>query len=212
MNGPLLVPGIGAQGGTADDVRRIFGDVLDLAPALQLARDPGRRTDPAALRAAVGRSVDAFSALGPAADAAVGAAVLAVLLLGLAGCGDPIEDYCSQLREDRKEFAEMLESESSSALLGNLPMLHDLAEKSPDDLSDDWQTICAPTRGWTTRSRTRGSSRRTSTAARRRPGSSKAEQQAIAEAAGQITTEEVITAATNIEQQARDVCKVNPGL
>ena len=34
----------------------------------------------------------------------------------------------------------MLDSESSSALLGNLPMLRDLAEKSPDDLSDEWQT------------------------------------------------------------------------
>ena len=30
VNGPLLVPGIGAQGGTADDVRRIFGGVLHL--------------------------------------------------------------------------------------------------------------------------------------------------------------------------------------
>jgi orotidine-5'-phosphate decarboxylase len=28
VNGPLLVPGIGAQGGTADDVRRIFAGVL----------------------------------------------------------------------------------------------------------------------------------------------------------------------------------------
>jgi len=28
LNGPYLVPGIGAQGGTADDVRRIFGDGL----------------------------------------------------------------------------------------------------------------------------------------------------------------------------------------
>jgi orotidine-5'-phosphate decarboxylase len=28
LNGPYLVPGIGAQGGTADDVRRIFGDAL----------------------------------------------------------------------------------------------------------------------------------------------------------------------------------------
>jgi orotidine-5'-phosphate decarboxylase len=25
VNGPLLVPGIGAQGGTVDDVRRVFG-------------------------------------------------------------------------------------------------------------------------------------------------------------------------------------------
>ncbi|MET0449295.1 MAG: orotidine-5'-phosphate decarboxylase [Aeromicrobium sp.] len=29
INGPLLVPGYGAQGGTTDDVRRLFGDVID---------------------------------------------------------------------------------------------------------------------------------------------------------------------------------------
>jgi orotidine-5'-phosphate decarboxylase len=29
INGPLLVPGLGAQGGTVDDVRRVFGDVID---------------------------------------------------------------------------------------------------------------------------------------------------------------------------------------
>ena len=28
VNGPLLVPGVGAQGGTPEDVRRIFGDAL----------------------------------------------------------------------------------------------------------------------------------------------------------------------------------------
>jgi orotidine-5'-phosphate decarboxylase len=28
LNGPILVPGIGAQGGTAEDVRRIFGSAL----------------------------------------------------------------------------------------------------------------------------------------------------------------------------------------
>jgi orotidine-5'-phosphate decarboxylase len=29
INGPLLVPGFGAQGGTADDIRRLFADVVD---------------------------------------------------------------------------------------------------------------------------------------------------------------------------------------
>lgn len=29
INGPLLVPGFGAQGGTVDDIRRIFADVID---------------------------------------------------------------------------------------------------------------------------------------------------------------------------------------
>lgn len=29
INGPLLVPGYGAQGGTVDDIRRLFGDVIE---------------------------------------------------------------------------------------------------------------------------------------------------------------------------------------
>ena len=63
VNGPLLVPGIGAQGGTADDVRRIFGGVLHLVLPSSSREILGAGPDPAALRAAAGRSVDAFSAL-----------------------------------------------------------------------------------------------------------------------------------------------------
>jgi len=63
VNGPLLVPGIGAQGGTADDVRRIFSGVLHLVLPSSSREILGAGPDPAALQAAVGRSVDAFSAL-----------------------------------------------------------------------------------------------------------------------------------------------------
>jgi len=63
VNGPLLVPGIGAQGGTPDDVRRIFGGVLHLVLPSSSREILGAGPDPGALRAAVGRSVDAFSAL-----------------------------------------------------------------------------------------------------------------------------------------------------
>ncbi len=63
VNGPLLVPGIGAQGGTADDVRRIFGGVLHLVLPSSSREILGAGPDPQALQAAVGRSVDAFSAL-----------------------------------------------------------------------------------------------------------------------------------------------------
>ena len=63
INGPLLVPGIGAQGGTADDVRRIFGravrNVLPSSSREVLSAGPS----PAALREAVDRAVDVFSAL-----------------------------------------------------------------------------------------------------------------------------------------------------
>lgn len=63
VNGPLLVPGIGAQGGTADDVRRIFGDVIDLVLPSSSREILGAGPDAASLNAAVGRSLDAFSAL-----------------------------------------------------------------------------------------------------------------------------------------------------
>jgi orotidine-5'-phosphate decarboxylase len=63
INGPLLVPGIGAQGGTAEDVRRIFGDVLDLVLPSSSREILSAGPDAGALHAAVVRSIDAFAAL-----------------------------------------------------------------------------------------------------------------------------------------------------
>jgi orotidine-5'-phosphate decarboxylase len=63
INGPLLVPGIGAQGGTADDVRRIFGDVLDFVLPSSSREILSAGPDAGALHDAVGRSIDAFTAL-----------------------------------------------------------------------------------------------------------------------------------------------------
>jgi orotidine-5'-phosphate decarboxylase len=63
LNGPVLVPGIGAQGGTASDVRRIFGS---LSPAvLPSASREVLRAGPAlpALREAVARLVEQFAFL-----------------------------------------------------------------------------------------------------------------------------------------------------
>lgn len=63
LNGPLLVPGIGAQGGTAADVRRIFGGAL-AAVVPSVSREVLRRgPDVAALRAAVARHVEMFAFL-----------------------------------------------------------------------------------------------------------------------------------------------------
>ena len=63
LNGPILAPGVGAQGGTADDVKRIFGDarrhVLPSVSRGVLQHGP----DVAALRDAVHRRVDEFAFL-----------------------------------------------------------------------------------------------------------------------------------------------------
>jgi orotidine-5'-phosphate decarboxylase len=63
VGGPLLVPGIGAQGGTVADVRRIFGaaaaNVLPSSSRQILAAGPDR----VALREAAERAADGFATL-----------------------------------------------------------------------------------------------------------------------------------------------------
>jgi orotidine-5'-phosphate decarboxylase len=64
IGGPLLVPGIGAQGGTLADVRRVFGPaagrVLPSSSREILRAGP----DPAALRDAARRTAETFAVLG----------------------------------------------------------------------------------------------------------------------------------------------------
>lgn len=63
VNGPLLAPGVGAQGGTADDLKRVFGDALpNVLPASSreiLSAGP----DVAELRAAAQRTNESLAAL-----------------------------------------------------------------------------------------------------------------------------------------------------
>jgi orotidine-5'-phosphate decarboxylase len=63
LNGPVLAPGVGAQGGTIDDVRRIFGGALRaVLPAV--SREVLRRgPDPAAMREAVEELIEQFGFL-----------------------------------------------------------------------------------------------------------------------------------------------------
>ena len=63
INGPLLVPGVGAQGGTAEDVRRVFGAALPQVLPSSSREILGAGPDPARLRAAAQRTVAAFVAL-----------------------------------------------------------------------------------------------------------------------------------------------------
>jgi orotidine-5'-phosphate decarboxylase len=62
LNGPILAPGVGAQGGTPDDVRRIFGVSRGILPSV--SREVLRAgPDPDALRDAVRRCQEQFEFL-----------------------------------------------------------------------------------------------------------------------------------------------------
>ncbi len=63
INGPLLVPGLGAQGGTVADVRRVFSGVLDQVLASSSRGILRAGPEPAGLRDAARREVDALGAV-----------------------------------------------------------------------------------------------------------------------------------------------------
>ena len=106
----------------------------------------------------------------------------------------------------------MTASGSPSALLDGLPMLRDLAEDSPDDLADEWQTLIRALDGLDDAIREAGVEPADFQDGKPPAGLSASDQKAIADAAGQIGADEVVQATSGIEQQARDVCKVNLGL
>ncbi len=140
-------------------------------------------------------------------------ALVVAMLLPLAACGeDQSATYCTDLQQHRKQLADMLESSSPSALLGNLPMLHDLGDKSPRDLVDEWQTFLGALNGLDEAIKDAGVEPGDFEDGKPPAGLSVAEKKAIADAANQMSTEDVVQAASGIEQQARDVCKLNLGL
>jgi hypothetical protein len=139
--------------------------------------------------------------------------LLLVLLASLAGCGgDSQEDYCTALEERRTKIAEMVDSGSPAVLLDNLPMLRDLGEQAPEDLRDEWQTYLDALGGLDEALDEAGVKASEFKDGKPPAGLSEAERKAIADAAGQVAAEETVQAGAGIEQQARDVCKINLGL
>jgi orotidine-5'-phosphate decarboxylase len=66
VNGPLLVPGLGAQGGTISDVRRIFGGAAGNVLASSSRDILSAGPDKAALHAAARRTARELDALAQA--------------------------------------------------------------------------------------------------------------------------------------------------
>jgi hypothetical protein len=142
----------------------------------------------------------------------LGAALAVVLLVPLVACGDPTQDYCSDLKQHNKQIADMIGSDSPAALLSGLPTLRDLADKSPNDLTDEWQTLIGALDGLDQAIKDAGLKPGDYKGGKPPAGLSATDRKAIAAAADQMSTDEVVRAASGIEQQARDVCKVNLGL
>lgn len=135
------------------------------------------------------------------------------LLVPLAGCGgNDFDAYCGDLRRHQKEFSEMIDSTSQTALLSHLPMLRDLADKSPKDLADEWQVFVDALDELEKTIKAAGVKASDFVDDKPPASLSDSDRQKIADAADQVSSDQVVQAVNGIEQEGRDVCKVNLGL
>jgi hypothetical protein len=140
------------------------------------------------------------------------AGITVLLLLGSAGCGDPEKKYCTALKADQETFSEMQDDTSGVALLGHLTLLHRLADKAPDDLSDEWQVFLGALDSFSDTLHQVGVAPGDFVDGKPPAGLSAADRTRVANAADVLSSPDVVDAANGIEQQAKDVCKLQLGL
>lgn len=154
---------------------------------------------------------------------ALAAAPVAALLAAAAGCGggnplsglvgqdDTPAAYCQALQADRTAFADMLNADSPTALVRQVPMLTGLAGQAPPDLADEWQVFLGAVKGLQQALQRAGVSPSAFRDGKPPRGVTPAQDKAIRQAASTLTSPDTVAAAQGIEQEARDVCKINLG-
>lgn len=142
---------------------------------------------------------------------AVRVLALAVALVLLpTGCGESSDDtYCAALKKDQTIFAD---DGTGLALITNLPRLERLAAEAPGDLTDEWQTFLASLEALRDAVAEAGLKPSDFVDGKPPAGTTAAARTAIAQAADELSDDDVVTAASGIEQQAKDVCKLQLGL
>jgi len=139
-------------------------------------------------------------------------ALAGVLLVPVAACGDQEKSYCSALKSDQTLFAEMQDDTSGLALLKHRSALHALADKAPDDLTDEWQTFLGAVDAFAGTLRDVGVQPGDFVDGKPPASLSEQDRTRVATAASELSAADVVEAANGIEQQAKDVCKLQRGL
>ena len=140
------------------------------------------------------------------------AAVSLVLLLSVSACGDQEKSYCSALKSRQTMFAEMQDDTSGLGLLKHRSTLHSLADKAPDDLTDEWQTFLGALDAFAGTLREVGVEPDDFVDGNPPAGLSAEDRTRVANAASELSSDDVVEAADGIEQHAKDVCKLQLGL
>ncbi len=137
------------------------------------------------------------------------AALVVAAVLACAGCGDDSDAYCAALKKDQTLFTD---TGSGLELIDNLPRLKALARKAPSDLDDEWQTVIGAVEALEDAVRRAGVEPDDFVNGTPPASLTAAQQAAIAAAASEVASPDVVDAFSGIDQQAKDVCKLQLGL
>lgn len=138
------------------------------------------------------------------------ALVVGLLVAGTTGCGTSTEDaYCADLKKHQSVFAQ---DDSGVGLIKQFDQLRALAAAAPDDLSDEWQRVVAAVSGLRDALAREGLAPEDFAFGKVPDTLDAAARDRIAAAASQLTDPGVVEAFNGIDQQAKDVCKLQLGL
>jgi hypothetical protein len=140
--------------------------------------------------------------------------LVALLLASLTGCATGTERYCDTLGEKKETLTDLAGggSREGDVLAATLDTFRELRDEAPGDIVDEWSTLVFAYEALAEAFEAAGVSAQEYDPAS--PGPDVTEEQArrIEGAAAKLRTPRVMRAAEDVEQHARDVCKVDLGL
>lgn len=136
--------------------------------------------------------------------------VVPLLLLTGTACQESAEEqraaYCDQVEQDADELTRITDEGGPGAFLEALPLLEGLAEKSPSDLKDEWQTLLNALHGLEDAVEETGID--PDDLDGKLPADlTGAERKRVRQAATVLQEKRVVESASGIEQHALDVCE-----
>lgn len=138
------------------------------------------------------------------------AGALAGVVLGpglLAACsGDPVEEYCAEVEDQRQPLSDVADAGGPTALLEALPAFEELQGASPTDLRDDWDVVVGRLTALDDALAQAGVDPATYDAEEQADDLGEDDRTAVESAARQLATPEMVRALEAVQQQARDVC------
>ncbi len=144
----------------------------------------------------------------------VALSLIIALAVGGVGTGlvlifDRDSDYCADLASAQGIFAD---DGTGRQLVADLPTYRKLAASAPDDLGDEWQVLVGAISSLGDAIAGAGIKADDYVNGEPPSGLPAADRAAIKAAATALSSPDVVAAAAGIDQQARDVCKIQLGL